>query len=327
MKFLVTGANGFLGRRVAESLLAEGRAVRALVRSDAKGEALRARGAEVTIGDLVDADSIRRAVKGTDVVLHCGAAIGPQFSGDEQFAINVNGVRNVFEAVVRDGRQARVVCVSSAMVLGTRNLDPATDFTEPQAANDPGADSKLEAERVARKYISDGVSGVIVRPPLIYGAGDPYNVPKFARQIETGVFRFVGSRENVVPIVHIDDIARAVILAGLVREAPGPVYNVTDGSRTTAGQFFDRIAECLGRPAPTKVVPFLIPRLVCAVSERLGGAVRITPRIDRVDLRFLGTSRYFDISRASADLGYVPRVGYADGIAESVDWYRTHAKN
>jgi len=223
MTFLITGATGFVGRRVAEILLAEGEGVRALVRTPAKAQDLAGKGAEIVAGDLVDGESVRRAVAGTDVVLHCGAAIGPHLTGRQQFETNAGGVRNVFEAVRREGR-GRVVSVSSAMVLGTRDLRPATDETPPRVANDPGADSKIEAERIARGYMEDGVSAVIIRPPLVYGPGDPYNIPKFAAVLQEETFRFVGSRGNVVPIVHVDDIARPLQAdegAALLRPAAG----------------------------------------------------------------------------------------------------------
>ncbi|WP_433521513.1 NAD-dependent epimerase/dehydratase family protein [Nocardia pseudovaccinii] len=316
MKILVTGANGFIGRQVVTNLLQRGIEVTALVRSDAKGAALRELGAETAIGDLLHKDRMAQIISGVDRVIHCGAALAPEFTDAQRFETNVNGVRNVCEGALAGGVK-RVVIVGSIMVLGTRNLDNATETVEPIDSRDAGSASKVAAESAANEYRRRGLDVVMVRPSLVYGPGDPYNIPYFVDALRDGWFTFVGSRDNVVPIVHVDDVADGIVRAAVELNAEG-VYNITDGSRTTAGEFFDCMAENLGLPAPKKTVPFIIPQLKVRFADLIGRRFGYEPRLDPVNLRFLGTSRHFDVSKSRAELGYDPKVGYRDGIADSL---------
>jgi nucleoside-diphosphate-sugar epimerase len=325
MLVLVTGAGGFIGSHAVDQLLAEGKRVRALVRDAARGEPLRQRGVEVVVGDVRAPESLPVAVQGVDVVLHCAAAVGPHFSKREIYETNLGGVRHVLDAVQRAGR-GRVVLVSSVNVLGTRHLDPATEDTPCRRSHDPAADVKIEAEQLAQSYLGRGVDVVIVRPPFVYGPGDPHNIPKLAHSIRRGKFRFIGSRHNVVPIVHVSDAVQALLRAAALPAAHGRIYNVSDGSRTTIGQLVEWIAESLGCPPPQKGLPFVVPQLACALFDLVSLVHKVQPPVTRAALRFVGTSRYVDISRARRELGYVPQVGPREGITASVRWYQDHLR-
>lgn len=317
MHILVTGAAGFLGREVVEQLLARGDKVRALIRSEAKAGPLRERGVEIVLGDIRSPEVARTAVQGMDAIYHCAAAVGAHFTGREIWDTNLNGVRALLDAVQEAGR-GRVVLVSSVNVLGTRNLDPATEETPSRRSNDPAADVKIEAEKLALDSHVKGVDIAIVRPGFIYGPGDPHNLPKLARAVERGKFRFIGSRDNIVPIVHVGDAARAVVLAGSVPAARGRVYNVTDGSRTTVAELVQVIAQTLGCSMPTKQLPFAVPQLACVAFDVIGLVRKFNAPVTRASLRFLGTSRFIDISRARQELGYEPRISIKDGVPASL---------
>jgi nucleoside-diphosphate-sugar epimerase len=325
MNFLVTGASGFLGGRAVEELLSQGKSVRALVRDGGSAEAFRQRGVDVVVGDVRSADTLRDAVKHVDVVLHCAAAVGPHFSKREIYDTNLNGVRHLLDAV-KQAERGRVILVSSINVLGTRHLDPATEATPSARSNDPAADVKIEAEQLAAQYLQQGVDVVVVRPGFIYGPGDPHNIPKLARAIEGGKFRFIGKSGNIVPIVHVNDVVQALLLASSVPEARGRIYNVTDGSRTTIAELAGRIADCLGCPPPCQTISYFVPQLACLLFDAIGLVKKIKAPINRAGLRFLGTSRFVDIRRARHELGYSPRQPFPDGIADSVRWYKDHAE-
>ena len=326
MRTLVTGATGFVGSQVMDQLLARGEGVRALVREPARAAALRARGVEVALGDVRDLAVVQAAVRGVRVIHHCAAAVGPHFSKREIYATNLGGVRNVLEALSRQ-RAGRLVLLSSINVLGTRNLDPATEDLPCRRSADPGADVKIAAEALAHDYHQRGVDVTILRPGFIYGPGDPHNLPRLARAIRRGGFAYLGSPANVVPIVHVSDVAQAMLLAAAAPAAAGRAYHVSDGSRTTAAQFVGRLAELLGCPPPEKVVPYSVAYLGCVLFEWLGRLhLRRGPGpINRPALRFLGTSRFVDIRRAREELGYTPRVGYYEGLADAASRLGEHS--
>jgi 2-alkyl-3-oxoalkanoate reductase len=325
MVSLVTGASGFVGSHVLDTLLAEGRPVRALVRSPSTAGGPRDAGAEVTLGDVRQPDVLAEAVRGADVVYHCAAAVGPDFSPREIREVSLAGARNLLEALRRAGT-GRAVLLTSVNVLGTRHLDQATEELPCRRSRDASADVKIEVEALAREYGERyGVDVTVLRPGLIYGPRDRNNLPQMIRALRRGKFAFIGSRDNVAPLVHVSDVVRAMLLAGQ-RPARGRAYHITDGSRTTIGEFIDHLAGLVGCPPPQKVLPYAVPYLGCLLFESLArlGLYRGRPPITRSSLRHLGTSRSFSIERAARELGYVPRVGYREGLRTAVGWMEEH---
>jgi nucleoside-diphosphate-sugar epimerase len=328
MTTLVTGAAGFIGGHAIRELRRRGLPARALVRQESQAAPLRELGAEVVVGDIRNAATVKEAVTGVQAVLHGAAAVGHHYTKDEIYAINLDGVRNVLEALKQAG-SGRMVLVSSINVLGSRNLRDATEDTEYRVAKDPHADVKIEAERLALDYHQrHGVDVVILRPGLIYGVGEK-NIPRLIDALRRGKFRYLGSRDHVVPMAHIDDVVQALLLAAEKPEASGRVYNITDGGATTIGQLVDCLAEATGEPRPEKVLPLIVPKAACLVFETLQTlGLRSKPGpINRVGLRFLGTSRSIDISRARRELGYEPRVKFPEGMVANVRALQQAEKN
>jgi nucleoside-diphosphate-sugar epimerase len=313
---VVTGAAGFIGSHVAEALIGRGDNVRLLVRDPAALPFQPDSSAvEVYRGDVRDRHVVVEAVKDADVIYHCAAAVGPQFTTAGIYSTNRDGVASVLEAAHQAGC-GRVVLLSSVNVLGSCHLDPATEDLPWRYSNDPAADVKIEAEMLALEYLDRGVDVVVIRPGFVYGPRDRHNLPRLAQAVERGKFVFIGSRNHVVPIVHVADLVQALLAAGAIRAARGRTYHITDGSRTTIGELIDCIADVLHAPRPQKVLPFAIPFAACLLFETLNrlGLRRGPGPINRAGLRFLGTSRYVDVSRARRELGYQPRVRMEEGV-------------
>lgn len=328
MTMLVTGATGFVGSHVLDELIIRGEHVRALIRDESKAEGLRNRGVEVVVGDLLDRQVLTRAVQGVQVVYHCAAAVGPRWSEQEIVSANRDGVQLLLEESFRAG-YPRVVLLSSVNVLGTRDLDAAAEDLPCCRSNDPAADVKIEMEQLALEQFRDhNLNVVILRPGLIYGPRDRHNLPRLIEKVRQGTFPYLGSTRNVVPLVHASDVVQAMLLAAEKPRAIGRIYHITDGSRTTIGEFVETIAEALKCPTPrARVIPLRLARALCGVGVLLGRwkIRRWQPVISPAALRFLGTSRFIDIRRAREELGYSPRVDLRDGIAATIGWIEEHS--
>jgi nucleoside-diphosphate-sugar epimerase len=313
MAMLVTGATGFVGAHLVNELLSSGNKIRAFIRNASKEEELRQRGVETVLGDLRDPAAVRTAVNGVDVIFHCAAASSLCGAGEIR-ETNQEGLRNLLDAA-RQASCGRIILLSSANVYGIRNLSRATEETPLRRAKEPHADIKIDGELLAQEFADEhGLDITILRPGLIYGAGERH-LPRLAEAIRRGKFVFIGSRNNIVPLVYVSDMVQAMLRAAETEQV-SRVYNITDGSRTTIGELVNQLAKLMSCPAPTRVLPYFLPWFVCTLFERLG---RKGP-INRTALRFLGTSRYIDIERARGELGFEPKVNLSDGLAATVDW-------
>jgi nucleoside-diphosphate-sugar epimerase len=316
MTTLVTGATGLVGTHLVDALRQRGEAVRALVRDTAKVPAHWGQGVEIAVGDVTDRQSLKAAAADVGTIYHCAAA--SSLSSEEEIRrTNLDGLRNVLDAA-RAAKAGRVIVMSSLNVLGNRNFDGATEDLPSQRQGDVHADVKIDGEELALRYHREhGQDVTILRAGLIYGPGERH-LPKLGKAIARGKFVFIGSRDNVVPLLHVSDMAQAMILAAHSPDAAGRVYHITDGSRTTIGELADTLAEVLGYTKPAKTLPYFLPWLL----SKICGLVGVKGPINATSLRFLGRSRHVDIRRAREELGYSPKVGLQQGMAASAGWLK-----
>jgi nucleoside-diphosphate-sugar epimerase len=316
MTSLVTGATGFIGRHLIERLKDQGERVRALYRDEGKRRLYLNSVEEAVAGDACEAAVMRQAVDGVSIIYHCAAAHSTA-PIDVIRSTNLASVQTLFEAVREAKSSARIVLMSSINVLGSVNYENATEAMPRRRTNDLHVDLKAAAEELAEREIAGGANILVLRPGLVYGPGD-HNLQKLAHAIYVGKFRYIGSRDHIVPLVHVSDMSQAMILAGHASPTVSRWYNITDGSRTTIGQLVGKIASVMGIPEPTRVMPAIVPRLANSVCGLLGRKGPVSPSA----LRFLGTSRHVDIRRARSELGFDPRVGIAEGLQGMASWLR-----
>jgi nucleoside-diphosphate-sugar epimerase len=316
MTSLVTGATGFIGRHLLAQLAQDGQQVRALYRDEQKRRQYLVHGEEAIRGDVCDSGAVRAAVSGVEAIYHCAAAHST-CSADEIRLTNLASVECLLEAVRSAAPTARVVLLSSLNVLGNESFVSATEDAPRRATHDLHVDLKIAAEEEAERAIASGLNIFMLRPGLVYGQGDPH-LAKLAGAVARGKFVFIGSRDNIVPLVHVSDLVQAMVLAANAPANTSRVFNITDGSATTIGELVSLLARAVGVPAPMRVLPAVVPRLAVTVFGLIGREGPIT----RGALRFLGASRHVDIGRARTQLGYEPRVQIEQGIAELADWLR-----
>jgi nucleoside-diphosphate-sugar epimerase len=165
-----------------------------------------------------------------------------------------------------------------------------------------------------------GLQVCVLRAGFVYGPRDRRNLPQLVDAIHRGSFVYIGSRHNLVPLVHVRDMARALVLAGRTPAADGRVYHIADGSRTALRDLTGLVSQLVERHRPHWTLPYYPTLVVCLACEWLGRILAWPSHapISRSTLLFLGTSRYVDICRAKEELGFNPRIGYRDGLPAAV---------
>jgi nucleoside-diphosphate-sugar epimerase len=326
LKVLVTGATGFTGGHLAATLAARGDDVRALVRPRSRTKfdrsGLSAKGVVAAEGDLTDADAVRRAAAGVDVVYHIAATYREAGQPDSAYrAVNVQGTTNVLDAA-RAGGARRVVHCSTGGVHGHIAHPPANEDA-PLNPGDVYQETKLEAEQTARAFGDrTGLDVVVARPIGIYGPGDTRFLRMF-RGLARGSFPMIGSGKPFYHLTFIDDLVEGFRLCGTVPEAKGRTYLLAGPRYTTLEELVGMVAKELNVEPPRlhwPVWPFWTAGLLC---EMVCVPLRIEPPIFRRRVDFYTKSRAFDTTRAQIELGFRPKVDLEEGIGRTADWYRS----
>jgi dihydroflavonol-4-reductase len=319
VRALVTGATGFVGSHLVARLVAAGDAVTVLARPTSDLRRLRGLEPRIVHGDVTDPASVRRAVRGHDVVFHCAAMLEFGSADPHRLTqVNVEGTRNVLHAATDEGAMA--VHVSSVAVYGATGPSPVDETywsdVEPISAYER---TKRAAHLVARDLASRGAPVRIGVPGGVYGFGDESSMAKliatFARYPTP-----VGYLPDVVQsLVNVDDCAD-----GLARVASrgrdGEEYFLC-ADVVPFREWFELIAAGAGRRPPLVYVPTRlvqrVSRPVARVAQRIGLNGGMLTEMVNIATRH----QAFSGAKARTELGWAPRT-LRQGMAEMCDAIR-----
>ena len=320
-RVLVTGASGFTGGYLCRSLAKAGYSVRALIRNASRDCGLSSSGIETILGDVRDPKSLYRAIDGIDKVFHMAAVYRREnVSRKEMFDTHVRGTRNMLEASIQAGVKLFVHCSTTGVHGDIKN--PPADEESQFAPGDHYQESKAEGERIAVEYMRNNlVPIVVVRPGGIYGPGD-LRFLKLFKAIKTGRFAMIGSGNVRNQLIYIDDLIDGIILCATTERAIGNVYILTGSQPATLNQLTETIAQVLDVRPTHRRIPFIPVYLAGLLCEMLCKPLRIDPPLHRRRVKFFSNTRWFDISKAQAHLGYEPKVDLRTGVALTAKWYQ-----
>ncbi len=242
---MITGGAGSVGRQLAGMFLAEGRPVRIFDLPFMDFSGLEDEpNVEIVKGDITDKESVYEALRNVGGILHLAALLPPasERDRDKTFAVNVEGTRNIVEALKSHGSQATLVFTSSISTYGdtSKESDPIK-ITQPQNAIDIYAESKIAGEKI---LIGSGVNFVVLRIASIA-------VPAFLEPPEPWPF----TSDQRVEMVHRDDVADAIKSSVGTAEAVGNVFNIAGGStwRLTGKDYVEDFFDFMGAPVEMAV--------------------------------------------------------------------------
>ena len=321
MRVALTGASGYTGGRLLETLRGRGDEVSALVRSASLSDGLRASGARLVEGDLGSRDAIRELVEGADAVMHVAAVYRTAGHPDSYYRdVNVKGTERLLEAAA-EARVGRFVHTSTVGVHG-HVANPPADETAPVAPGDIYQETKAEAEALALEFYRErNVPVAVVRPGAIYGPGET-RLLKLFRAVARGRYAIVGSGRSFYHPVYIDDLVQGFLLALDREEAVGESFLICGPEYVSQTDLAALVAKHTGG----SVLPFRIPaapiQLAGDVVEAVCVPLGIEPPLHRRRVDFWTKSRAFTIDKARRLLGYDPQVHLDEGVARTAASYR-----
>ncbi|MEO8632614.1 MAG: NAD-dependent epimerase/dehydratase family protein [Chloroflexota bacterium] len=298
MNVFLTGATGFVTGTVTMHLLARGDQVRALVRDATRGRVLARAGVTAVAGDLSDAGALRRGMEGVDAVVH-GAALYEVGIAPSQrpamFAANVTGTEHVLEAALAAGVR-RVAYVSTCAIFGnTRGAIVDETYTRSGPYTSYYEETKVRAHEIALRFAERGLGVSIAQPGGVYGQGDTSGMGGLMRDFARGRLPFVPFADTGLNFVHVDDVARGIVLV-LDRGQPGRSY-VLGGENARVVDAFAALARITGRGLPRLRLPYAV--------LQLGALVR--PGLREVVSSSKGVTFWATDARARSELGYLSR--------------------
>lgn len=327
MRWLVTGANGFIGPTVVERIRARGDGVRALVLPGTDASEIASLGAEVALGDVTDGRALGAVVEGCDAVLHL-AGLTKALRARDFYRVNAEGTRNV--AVACAGAQPRpvLVFVSSLSAGGPSQPDRARREEDLAAPVSHYGRSKLQGERALRA-LSGHLEATAVRPPITYGPRDREMLPPLFRMARLGLMFKCGFGERCYSLVHVEDLAEGLLAAAergrrLGRKDSEGIYYLSDGGIHGWGDVGRAAAEAIGRTIRVLPVP-AATSLAVALGSALAAEVTRRPAFLAFDKMREVRQRAWTcaIDRAVRELGYAPRFPLRVGMRQSAEWFRT----
>lgn len=319
MRAFVTGAGGFLGQRLVRELVSRGHAVRALLRSEAAAEALRALGAEVARGDALDPAALRRGVDGCELVYHL-AGVRRATRREEFFRANVDSTRLLLDACEAAGAAAsRFVLAGSIAASGPSAVGRRED--EPFDPREWYGESKAEAERVAFAR-ADRIPVAVARPPRVMGPGDRENL-LFFRIAQAGWLLRIGGADRPLSWIDVDDCARGFALLGEHPRAVGQAFFLASRDRTSVWGLQRAIASALGVRVREAPIPQAVLRGAAAVAEV---ATRVTgrklPLNRKLAKQILAPGWTCDTAKARAVLAFDAPTPLHESLARAAEAYR-----
>jgi len=331
MRALVTGATGFIGWHLVRRLAERGDDVSCLVRPTSQVAALARWPVRFVSGDVTELTNLEAAVAGCDVVYHL-AGVTSALRRADMYRVNAEGVANVAKACAGQATPPKLIVVSSLAAAR-----PAPDGLAVRESDEPApvsvyGRSKRAGELAARQHAAN-VPITIVRPPIVFGEGDRALLPLFRGIARWGVHVVPGFFDKRYSLVHADDLAQSLLLAGergarLAADgntSPGQgVYFVAADETPTYAELGRMVGEALGRRRVLVVrQAHAVVWSVAATTQTLGW-LRRRPFAFNWDKAREATAGSWLCSAEliRRETGFAPAASMLERLRQTAEWYR-----
>jgi nucleoside-diphosphate-sugar epimerase len=337
---LVTGATGWLGKRLSRLLAARdfdhdalrdlpsNLRVRCFVFTGENTAELSALGprVEVMSGDLRNPADCARFVEGAAgaYLFHTAGIIHPRKVADF-YSINVDGTRNMLEASEKAGVRRAVVVSSNSPIGCNPHPDHLFDESSPYNPYMNYGRSKVKMEAVVKEVESRGrLETAIVRPPWFYGPDQPPRQTQFFSMIRQGKGPIVGSGENLRSMAYIDNLCQGLMLAALTERARGQIYWIADRRPYTMNEILDTVERLLADEfkIPVKYKRMRLPGFASEIAfladKTIQGLGLYQTQIHV--LSEMNKNIACSVEKAQRELGYRPTIALEEGMRRSIAW-------
>ncbi len=320
LKAYVTGGTGFIGRRLVNRLLETGWYVRALALESDRTHLPSHENLEVIVGDVTKPESLRDTMQDMDAVFHAAALVESWIRDPRDYVrVNVEGTRHMIDEALR-AAVPRFLFTSSMSGIGVTPGSVMREDSPPGRTFGPYEESKAAAERlVAKAVVERGLPAITLIPSIVIGPGDTRNTGKFLLSYVKGEFPGTFAEDSVLPVVDVDDVVRAHILA-YSHGRVGERY-IVSGENVTWGELLRLSSVASGTPVPSRHIGGRALWLASRTGEMLSRVTRSAPRLPAWVADFLLTGAAMDNTKSIQELGMTYRP-IAGSIHDAIGWFR-----
>jgi nucleoside-diphosphate-sugar epimerase len=324
----VTGATGFLGRRLVKLLCEQGHQVKCLVRPSSDTSDLKAflgddsfNALHITAVSLTNREQCANALADCDVLYHLAA--GMNGSTATLFLDSVHTMSQLGHAAL-DAKVARFVLIGSLGIYGAAQLPYGSELNEETPVDaaphqrDPYTYSKAMQERAAFKlHAENGLPLVVVRPGVIFGPGKGAMSSRIGLSLGSLLLRFGGSQQ--LPYVDVDNCAQAILLAGTVPNIEGEVFNIVDDDLPTGNEVL-KMYKQLNRAPRNVWIPLRLVEPLCALYEKYHhfSSGQLPGVLTRYKAASMWRSLMYSNAKAKAGLGWNSKIGMKEALWRSL---------
>jgi len=322
MKVFLTGSTGFVGSHVARTYAAEGAELRLLTRTTSDLAAIEGLAAEVVVGDLRQPESLRKALRGCDALVHVAADYRLWVRDPkEMYAANVDGTCELLRLAREEGI-AKVVYTSSVATMGFKTDGTIVDESTPVSlAEMIGVykRSKFLAEQEAIAAARAGQHVMVLNPTTPIGAGDRKPTPTGRIVVDFLNRKFPAYVDTGLNLVDVAEVARMHVVA-LERGVPGERY-ILGGENLTLKQILDRMSAITGLPSPKHKVPHAVAMAFAFFDETITGKLRgKEPRATVEAVRMGRKFMFASSAKAERELGFRVLPIY-NAMRAAIEWF------
>lgn len=322
-KILVTGATGFLGKRLVELLVEKGYSVRALARKLSNIEKLKKLDIEIFFGDVASIESLKPAFQGIDYVIHAAAdTSGREEDGQPS---TIQGTKNVLD-LSQEFKIKKLVYISSCSVYGVADYKIGQVVTEESSIERfplrRGAYShaKFEAEAIVRQEMKNGTIPIVcLRPGTIFGPGGEIFTPMMGFAFGQKLFAIIGPRKFILPLIYIDNLAEAIIASLTTSKSSGQIFNVIDTDRLTKKNYTDLLLKKLYPEAHYIYFPYSLLYWTVLLQETMLKIAKRRPFLTRYRLISSQTQIIYDASKLRTELSWAPSASIQESIRKVIE--------
>lgn len=313
----VTGGSGFVGQNLIPMLIEQGYKVKALARSEQAIQKVEKLGAVAIKGDLHDVQALTKGIKDCSTVFHLAASVDFFASEKKLKELHVEATGLLLSIAKKSNIKKFVYLGAASVIMNGRPILNADETFESDNLIDGYSRTKLQAEKLVLASNTETFQTVSLRPPMIWGKGDPNTLAGIIDAVKKGNMQFIDGGQHRFVTCHVINVCHALLLADQSEQSGGQAYFLTDGETPVFKDFIKKYVATQGITVPDKDVSLAMAKRVASVMEFIWKTFKLKghPPLYRGLVNALGLEFITIDKKAVRELGYKPIVTITQGLS------------